>query len=103
MKFCIECEVNPLDGWKKKFCCKVCKQKWYDRKIKTEKKVAEVTFPHYTCQHCGHKHHLDFDPKKPHNAPKWNYFKCEKCAKARVDFRDIDKSCENATIQPSNK
>ena len=101
MTLCIECKTNALTGQRTKFCCNKCKQIHYDKKDRiAKKKVIEITFPHYTCQHCGHKWLLKFEPRTSRNFNLWNDLKCPECKKPRVGF---DKSCEYATIQPSNK
>jgi hypothetical protein len=80
MNFCIECLTTPLVGWKRKFCCTKCKQRWFDKKVQRENKAKEATYPEYICQHCGYRNQLDFDPRISRN---WDNYCCKDCGKER--------------------
>ena len=70
-----------------KFCSTDCYREWRSKARKRDKQEyvkRRSGFPKYTCQNCGFKIQLDFEPLREPN--KLSEIVCPKCIKSTIKF-----------------
>jgi len=81
-KICFYCKKEFMtNNSKGKYCSVKCKIKYLscNRKNKPSKAYLKRNFPYYSCQKCGYKYKLNFDPTTQEGILYMRYMKCPNC------------------------
>ena len=82
--FCLHCKKEIITAsTRRRYCCKECRAKYssLNRSHRPSEAYLKKNFPYFTCQNCGHRFRLNFNPMSEEGKPIFRYMKCPKCAK----------------------